>query len=576
MPSVDRIIERLPSLYRPELDATDLFTVFIRAISGLLDGVSKVSSDVMQSHWFAYADGALFGEFVRRSRELPGEPPVQRTDAIVSTLPYLVDLPRLAGLIDRNAPPGLGTRPFTVEEYAPLRVRTLAAQARGQPVDMVGPLMRWAIDSGSQKPVLPTAFVRGVTPVPGLIDATRQPVLERVHLNDNTGTGLAYEGELAPAVALALWPVYRSWLATEAGVDLATSSGDAASIANPTAPGPWATVEGGPAGTVVAFFQSADRFFSAAANHAGEGSLWRTDGTTWQRVLDGLPEVRCLAGRGDDLLIGLAVGVTALALYTPDAAPTPDPAALTGPEVHALTPDASGRWWAATSTGAAQLGNDLSPAPIGPGARPETETPLYSVFVDIDDTVFFGGELGVFQFQAAQRRWYYYGGAAVDEASPDWLPFDPEADPLPGADTVFLPPVRCLRRALGAALWLGTDNGIARYLAREHRRTFTTLLEAFPAVTQSPVRAFVQDERDRLWFATDTGLIVFDGADWWQRQGADLVHLFTELTVRSPLERGVSELTFCRFVRAAHRWQSLTPNGNATFVAVNPAPAAGA
>jgi hypothetical protein len=620
MPSADRIVERLPSLYRPEVDATDLFTAFIRAIGSGLDGVSRESSDVMQSHWFASADSALFSEFVRRSRQLVGEPPVQRTDEIVSALPYLVDLPRLAGLIDRapwldpptsrdrvedfrrrladavaiyrqglgtlaalrlatrialpvsdrTVAPGLRTRPFMVEEYAPLRERTQAVQARGQPVDMVGPLMRWTVDSGSQKPVLPAAFVRGVTPVPGVVDATRRPVLERVNLNDNTGTGLAYDGDLMPGQAVAFWPAHRSWLGMATGVDAAISSGDATSTANPTAPGPWATVDGSPAGTVVAFFQSADRFLWAAANEDHEGSLWRTDGTTWQRVLDGLPEVRCLAGRGDGLLIGLATGVTALALYTPDAAPAPDPAALAGPDVHALAPDVSGRWWAATSAGAAQLADDLSLMPIGPGARAATRTPLYSVFVDVDGTVLFGGELGVFQFQTAQGRWYHYAGAAVDEASPDWLPFDPDADPLPDAETVFLPPVRCLTRAPDAALWLGTDNGIARYLAREHRRTFTTLLEAFPAVTQAPVRALAEDERGRLWFATDTGLIVFDGADWWQRQGADLVRLFSEPTVWSPLERGVGELTFWRFVRGANRWQSLTPIGNATFVSVDP------
>ena len=205
MPGANRIINLLPSLYRPEADATDLLTAFIRAIGGRLDGVSKESSDVMQAHWFAYADGALFSEFVRRSRELADEPPVQRADSIVEALPYLTDLPRLAGLIDRapwldppvsrdrvedfrrrladvvtmyrqglgtlaalrlatrialpvfdrSAPPGLRTRPFTVEEFAPLRDRTHAVQARGQPLDMVGPLMRWTVDSGSQAAVLP-------------------------------------------------------------------------------------------------------------------------------------------------------------------------------------------------------------------------------------------------------------------------------------------------------------------------------------------------------------------------------------------------------------------------------------
>ena len=623
MPSATRIVERLPSLYRPEVDAVGLFTAFIRTVGSRLDGVSRESSEVMQSHWFSSADSAIFSEWVRRTRELEGDPPVRRTDDIAEALPYLVDLPRLAALFDRapwldpplsrdrvedfrrrladvvamyrqglgtiaalrfatrvaspvtdrDAPPGLRTRSFTVEEFAPLRITTQAIQARGQPFDMVGPLMRWAVTSGSHHPVLPTAFIVGVTPVAGLIDATERPVLERVRVNDNTGVGLAYEGTLAPSEALALWPACRSWLGTENGVDVAVSSSDAESSANPTAPGPWAAEGAGPAGTVVAFFQSADSVLWAAANDAGEGTLWSTDGTAWQEVLNGLPEIHCLAGRGNQLLIGLATGATALELYPPGATPSPDPATLAAPGVHALAPDAAGRWWAATSDGAAQVGNDLTLTLVGPGARPETLTPLHAVFVDVDGTVFFGGELGVFQFQATQSRWFHYGGAAVDESSPDWIPFDPDLDALPGADTVFMPPVRSVRRGPDAALWLGTENGIARYLAREHRRTFTTLLEAFPAVTQEPVHAIAEDERGQLWFATDTGLIVFDGADWWQRRGADLVRFRSEPAVLPSLESNAGELTFWRFVRGGDRWQSLTP-GTAAFVTNDPLPSA--
>ena len=624
MPSATRIIDRLPSLYRPEVDAAGLFTAFLRAIGSRLDGVSRESSDVMQAHWFSSADSALFSEFVRRTRELEGDPPVRHTDEIVEALPYLIDLPRLAALFDRapwldpplsrdrvedfrrrladvvsmyrhglgtlaalrlatrialpvtdhDAPVGLRTRSFTVEEFAPLRVTTQAVQARGQPPDKVGPLMQWAVTSGSHNPVLPAAFIVGVTPVAGLIDPTERPVLERVRVNDNTGVGLAYEGVLAPSQALALWPTYRSWLGTENGVDVATSFADAESAANPTAPGPWAPSGADPSGTVVAFFQSADHGLWVAANDGGEGTLWRTNGAEWDEVLNGLPEIRCLAGRGAQLLIGLATGVTALELYSGIATPSPDPATLAGPDVHALAPDTGGRWWAATSDGAAQLDNDLTLSLVGPGARSATITPLYAVFVDTDGTVLFGGELGVFQFQPARNRWFHYGGAAVDESSPDWIPFDPDTDALPDADTVFMPPVRSVRRGPDAALWLGTENGISRYLAREHRRTFTTLLEAFPAVTQEPVHTIAEDERGQLWFATETGLIVFDGADWWQRRGADLVRFLSQPSVRPSLETSGGELTFWRFLRGANRWQSLTPSDPGGFVTDNPPAAA--
>ena len=624
MPSANRIVEQLPSLYRPELSATDLITRLVRAIGAALDGVNKASSEVLHAHWFTYADGALFSEFVRRSRELAGEPAVLRTDEMIEALPYLIDLPRLAGLLDRapwldpplsrdhveefrrrltdvvtlyrqglgtlaslriatrialpvtdrSAAPGLRSRPFTVEEFAPLRAITAPAQTRGVPLEMIGPLMGWRVDSASQSAVLPTAFIRGVTPVNGMVDATSRPLLERVHVLDNTGVGLAYDGALAPDQALALWPAYTSWLSTAASVVAAVSLGSATTPANTTAPGPWSEVPSGPVGTVAMFFQAADQFLWAGANNLGEGSLWRTHGGAWQQMFSGLPQVHCLAGRANELLVGLATGVTSLALYTTGATLSPDPATLAGPAVHALAADAVGRWWAATSLGAAQVGSDLTLTAIGPGARAATRTPLYAVFVDGDGTLLFGGELGVFQFQPEPQRWFHYAGAAVDDASPDWLPFDAIADPLPAADKVFLPPVHSLLRAADAALWLGTDKGIARYLARENRRTFTTLLEAFPAVTQAPVHHIALDERGQLWFATDTGLLVFDGADWWQRRGTDLIRILNEPTVRSPLELGVGELKFWRFARSADRWQALTPNGSALFTAENPAPVA--
>ena len=131
---------------------------------------------------------------------------------------------------------------------------------------------------------------------------------------------------------------------------------------------------------------------------------------------------------------------------------------------------------------------------------------------------------------------------------------------------------RVLRERGFEPVWLGTERGIARYLARENRRTFTTLLEAFPALGQARVHAISEDERGASWFATDLGLIVFDGADWWQRRGTLLTRLSSEPLIRSPLERGARELTFFRFARGTGRWQAFTPGEDATFVALDPPP----
>ena len=45
MPSASHIIERLPSLYRPEPDATDLLMTPVRAIGSGIDGISGILYD---------------------------------------------------------------------------------------------------------------------------------------------------------------------------------------------------------------------------------------------------------------------------------------------------------------------------------------------------------------------------------------------------------------------------------------------------------------------------------------------------------------------------------------------------
>jgi hypothetical protein len=156
----------------------------------------------------------------------------------------------------------------------------------------------------------------------------------------------------------------------------------------------------------------------------------------------------------------------------------------------------------------------------------------------------------------------------VHEGEADWRSFDPATQPLPPADLVFLPPVRCIARGNDAALWFGTDRGIARYVARERRRTLTTQLEAYPQITRQAVRRLVLDERGRSWFATDTGLIVFDGLDWYQSVDGTLTRLTRELSLLPGTEG--QRVRMWRFRRDTDEWQSLIPGDAAGFRAENP------
>ena len=610
MASAGRILERLPSLYRPEPEtgADDLLLRLMGAVGTALDDLSRASGEVMQDHWFAYADSALVSGFVGRSRQISEAGPLRLGDPVIRDYPYIYDLARIAGLldlppwreplsdkervehfrhriqrvlrlyrnglgtlgalravtiaalppVDRAAPAGLRERNFTVEEFSPTRRLLAQAATRGAPQGMVGPLMRWTLNAESREPVLPSLYIQGVTPAADEVDPTEQPAVELFP----AALAIAYEGTLAPDEALALLPAYDSWLGGAAGLSRAGSQQTGADPVDPTAAGPWAPEVGGPAGTIAALVQTRDRFLWAAVNAAAAGSLWRFDGSAWAEMLTDLPQVHCLAEDESALIVGFESGLSRLELHPPPPAGlalSPDPATLDGPPVQALLRARDGTWWAATGRGAAVLGPGDSLEFHGPGARDETRTPLFALFEDADGTLFFGGDLGVFQYRRATDRWHWYGGEAADEAVDDWKAFDPASDPLPAAGAVFLPEVRSIRRGADTSLWLGTRRGIARYHAHEQARTFTTLLEARPDLMQEDVLDIVEDERQRLWFATARGLFLYDGLDWFQARGGGLERL-----PRPEIDpKGVR---FWRFDRATDRWQSIQPPDPAGWV----------
>lgn len=614
MASFEEIRDRLPTLYRPDEEDASLFTFFMRAVAAALEDVDRQAGSVLQARWFAYADRALYSSYFARSRQLQGLGPPALDDPALDEFPYVHDLAYLGALlalppwqvppalreqveayrqrigrivalyrnglgtvdalrriveaqlpVDRGQPAGRQDRPFWIEEYAPLVGRSLAVQARGEPVDMVGPLMRWTVSCEGLEPPLPTIYVQGVEPQEGLVDPTGDPVIELYQAGDRfLRLGIAYQGTISPGETLRLRPAYASWIGTEEGLLRAQALPTEEGAADPTAPGPWEAVEGGPAARVVAVHQAQDRTLWVATQADESGALWRYDGRDWLPIpLAGDPRVYCLAEEGQDLWAGTDDGLLQVPLYPGEGesfAGSLVPGSV-GQAVYAMYRAADGQRWIGSAAGIMRYtASSGGPGTLEPFVLREdqgTAAEVYAISQDGMGNLYFGTVLGLFQYQPGTGHWYWYEGREHTEQALDWKPFYPDRAGdergFPGEEQAFLPPVRCVHPAKDASLWLGTDHGIARYVARSVRGlTYETVLEAFPDLTAGQVFAIREDARGLVWFCTDRGLFRYDGRDWWQFQADTWVQLGRADTLYSdpPVPRGA-----WRFDRASSRWQ---------------------
>lgn len=586
----------------------------LKAAADMIEQGDAEATVVLQSHWFQYADFALYEPYAARFRKLsePPAPTPHPNDPALRLNPYILDLARLAGLVSLppwQEPPalrenveayrrrirrtidlyrnGLGTlsalraiieaqlppadevpqgdetpearsarlerddRPFWLEEYAPLVEKQADAYTLGAPEAIVGPLMRWTVENDGLGEAAPTLYIQGVAPVAGQIDAATNPVIELYQAaGERRRLGIAYRGTLAPDETLRLRPSHASWLAGDGELLRAESLPDLRA-ADPTAPGPWSRIEeDAPVGQIVAFARAADGALWAAVNADDEGSLWRCAGAGWQADLSGLPRLHCLLSEGQALFAGTDEGVYRVALFEADELQ----AERIGPDVPAyvLHRAHDGIIWVGSEDGA---------APLGGLATPLAGTPIYAIADEPDGTLYFGGELGLFLYQPGFAHWYWYAGGERSDQAPDWHRFD---GMLPAAEAVFLPPVRAIFPAPDASLWVGTDRGFARYLARAvalGMLSYTTLLEAYPDLVDAPVTQIAADERGLVWLATARGLFRYDGRDLWQHHNdrwrtlgrAD--RLYGDRTAPEP--RGG-----WRFNRVIDGWQRLNPRAD--------------
>ena len=565
------------------LKRRELVTGVLLAVSGALDRLNDEAAEVMQAHWYRYADSGRFSPYVLRSRARAAAPepaPVPApADPDVAGFPYIADLGRLASLlalapwraqsaetvetyreriarivslyrnglgtidalrrmteaqlpVDATAPPERRDRPFSVEDLAALVTTRLPVLMPGAPDSVVGPLMHWRTQGDTLEPAPPTAYVQaptgnerngaaraGVHYAP----AAERPLLERFDPTAvGPAVGLAYLDTVPDGATLRLRPAFMSWLAREDGVHAARSEPGEDVPADPAAPGPWDEEADGPAAAVAALFQTADQILWAAA----ETELWRRDGGGWKSALDAGAAIHVLAEDGEDLLLGTQDGLLRVARHPKPGealAAEPDPS-LGGP-VHALLRAADGTWWAGTPDGLARAhaGETFEPFVL----EGDLATPVHALAEDDSGAVYAGTDLGLFQHQPGPDRWYWYAGGEATDQEPEWQELHPAAAGAdrnaPAEATVHLPAVTAVRRVRDGDLWIGTAAGLARYtaVASEGKLDHRTLLQAFPDVVPGRVAAIAEDPRGLVWFATDRGLLRYDGRDFEQFRDGD-------------------------------------------------------
>ncbi len=595
MGKFEQIVSHLPSLYAPETgfpaELDDLFTALIRAFGAVMDRIGAENAEVMQSHWFNYADSGLYSPWLLRKRFLKDQhaQAPKQGDADVRNFPYLSDLPHLAALVPLvpwEQPPylkekvedfrlrarrtvrvysqGLGTpqtlrrmveaqlpsnadapgerrdRPFFLEEFAPLVATTVAALPRAGNSDLVGPLMRFSAENPGVGGVGPEIFVQGQA-ASAAVDATSNPLIEHFP----SRLGIAYKDTVAPGKTLHLRPAFCSYLVQNSGLLASASSSD------PAAPGPWQALAGAPASA-----SATCRTRDAALWAASGDKLFRFDGRAWTTPVTGLPNVLSLLETRNSLAVGTEKGLFSVDLYPTSGTP----AAVAAPgletrKVYAMATIA-GVTWAATDQGAFVF----EEAP--PRITKVLDGDLRTISSGSGGELYFGGPAGAsWYFPKTKRAWWLEAGG--ERGKDQWRDMP--------VGTAFLPGVNAILRTADSSLWLGTANGIARFIARSTGGfVYEPVLEAFPELTTGVVFSIRRDERGMVWFATDRGLMRFDGRDWWQWQGAGWAQLFNE----NPQARGR-----WRFNRATGQWERwddgagkwATPGGGNSATQTQPA-----
>ena len=583
----EKLIKRLPSLYRPQTNSSGIGISFLQAVAQEIEALDRSINEVLLSHWYGSADQAMFSEYFNLDRkvlDLPGIDLKSLADQnLLKKFPYLLDLARIGGLLalpawrepaalkesvetyrhrlkqyimlyraglgtldairtitDAELPPdytlkaGRQQRPFFVEEFVPWTAKILSVPTHGDPSGIVGPLMRWGMENNGIKPGHPVLYIQGQTPIAGTIDPAVNPLVENYrpdHIYPH-GKGIGYKGALAPDQTIRLRSAYISWLGTAQGVADYTSYPDDNITADPTASkGPWLIPENSPTGKTTAILQSGDNILWLALEIENEGSateyqLWRHNGKLWQQVLETetLAGINILFEDHEYMLIGTDNGLFRFFLYPGESEEyqlTPYISALNGIKIFTIYPVKDDGLWLGTDNGTACLMNDGSLASGSLSSSPLAGMKVCAIYQDDSGIIYLGGQKGLFQYQPGLDHWYVYCGESESDNIPDWNIFTPAS--LPADKDIFLPPVTCIKKSKDAALWIGTEQGLVRYIARPvtdaayatinapiGHVAYKTVLEAYPDLLQGKVNEIREDSSGQIWFCTERGLFKYD------------------------------------------------------------------
>ncbi len=594
MSSFEHLVDRLPTLWRPQPGDATLLVQWLQAVGAGFDGAAADIQHVLRAHWFDTADAAAWSQHFAADRRERGLGALRLGNAAdrreALRYPWVRDLPRLGALLD--LPPWRDPASLRegVEEYRqrvgdvleayrdglvtvaglrklvdaalPERVDQSLASQRGryaieEPValrfattplvatpsvdegDRVGALARWALDDTGT----PAFVLQGVA-ADAIGSATENPMVERYTPGAAVkGIGVAYAGTLAAGQALRLAPGRRHWLLRGAALLASAPETAANAAADPSANGPYAAAATLSAGSAEALAGAPDGALWLIQRTQATQRVQRFDGSTLRAVETDAPAgpFNAIACSGDSAWLGTGDGLFRCRLWPEDGVLRWAPVAgVTGAvRVVAAGPDEG--LFAAGSQGVWQLDRE--------GAVLQQRFATLDLVGYLHDGARELLATANALFLARQGRVWRYDAAAVSEDRPDWV----EATAPDNTQTSPLPVLNAFAVTPDGSLWLAGPSGLARWFAAEDG---TTQLAAFPDVFAGAVRALEVDDRGMLWIAGDDGLFLFDGRDLAQYDFANTAWATlgdAALVFPEPLRSEARG--FWRFDRTAAAWQ---------------------
>ncbi len=592
MSAYDKLVDLLPTLWRPQPGDRTLLVLWIEAVGAAFDGAGIDIQHVLRAHWADTADAAIWAahyQAERRERRLP--PPNVRDAADRAELqryPWIRDLARIGALldlppwhdpaslrenveeyrlrladiveayrlglatpaalrrlVDAALPEDMAAHParrrsrFSIEEPVALLAATdaLVSTPTVEEDDRVGPLARWPLTAAATP-----AFVFVGTAPDAIGAATERPMIERYTPGSTPAAiGVAWTGTLAPDQALRLAPDRRTWLVRDGRLHGSPAPTSANAPRDPSANGPWSELAALAAGRAVSLSFGPDGSLWAIQRTQQTWRAQRFNGSAFSPIETDAPAgpFHALLCHGDSAWLGTDAGLFRCRLWPDDgvlrwgAVPGVTGAvrvlAVHADKLHAAGADGVHVLAADGSVLAHRhAGVDLR-AWCGDGAQEVLAT-----------------EEALYLHRAG--RYWRYEGASASEHVADWV----EDAPADG-NTSPLPEVTAIAASPDGSLWFGSADGLARWYAAEDG---TTRLEAFPDLVGAAVAALTVDDRGLLWIAAANGLFRYDGRDLAQHDFAAAAWIAAgHADTAYPDDVRTEPRGHWRFDRAATRWQ---------------------